>query len=33
VLGCIKNVMIAGNALEVLKDIVAVGNEVRWVSG
>jgi len=25
--------MIAGNALEVLKDIVAVGNEVRWVSG
>jgi len=33
VAGRIKNVMISGNALEVLKDIVAVGNESRWVSG
>ena len=33
VAGRIKNVMISGNALEVLKDIVAVGNESRWISG
>jgi len=33
VVGRIKNVMIAGNALEVLKDIAAIGNEARWVSG
>ena len=25
--------MIAGNALEVLKDIVAIGSEVDWKSG
>ncbi len=31
--GRIKNVMIAGNALEVLKDIVAIGSEVDWKSG
>ena len=28
-----KNVMIAGNALEILKDIVAIGSEVDWKSG
>jgi PmbA protein len=33
VTGRIKNVMIAGNALEVLKDIVAIGSEVDWKSG
>jgi len=33
VAGRIKNVMIAGNAFQVLKDIVAVGSEARWVSG
>jgi len=31
--GRIKNVMIAGNALEILKDIVAIGSEVDWKSG
>ncbi len=33
VAGRIKNVMIAGNAFEVLKDIVAVGDEIEWISG
>jgi len=33
VAGRIKNVMISGNAFDVLKDIVAVGSEARWVSG
>ena len=33
VVGRIKNVMIAGNAFEVMKDIVAIGDESRWVSG
>ena len=33
VAGRIKNVMVSGNALEILKDIVAVGNEQRWISG
>jgi PmbA protein len=33
VVGRIKNVMIAGNAFEVLKDIAAIGDEARWVSG
>lgn len=33
VAGRIKNVMIAGNAFEVLKNIVAVGDQARWVSG
>ncbi len=33
IVGRIKNVMIAGNAIEVLKDIVAVGNETEWISG
>lgn len=33
VAGRIKNVMISGNAFDVLKDIVAVGNEARWFSG
>ncbi|HPK87374.1 MAG TPA: TldD/PmbA family protein [Atribacterota bacterium] len=33
IVGRIKNVMIAGNALEVLKDIVAIGKEAEWVSG
>ena len=33
VVGRIKNVMIAGNAFEVIKNIVAVGDESRWVSG
>lgn len=31
--GRVKNVMIAGNALEILKDIVALGNEADWISG
>lgn len=33
VVGRIKNVMIAGNAFEVLKDIVAISNNARWISG
>lgn len=33
VAGRIKNVMISGNALTILKDIVAIGNEQRWISG
>ena len=33
VAGRIKNVMIAGNAFEILKHIVAVGNEAIWISG
>jgi PmbA protein len=33
VVGRIKNVMISGNAFEVLKDITAIGDEARWVSG
>ncbi len=33
VAGRIKNVMIAGNAFEVLKDIAAVGSEARWIGG
>lgn len=33
IIGRIKNVMIAGNALEVLKGIVAIGNEIEWKSG
>lgn len=33
VVGRIKNVMIAGNAFEVLKNIIAIGDEARWVSG
>ncbi len=33
VAGRIKNVMIAGNAFEILKEILAVGQEARWVSG
>jgi len=31
--GRIKNVMIAGNALEILRDIIAVGNKAEWVFG
>lgn len=31
--GRVKNVMIAGNAFEVLKEIIAVGDEVDWKSG
>jgi PmbA protein len=33
VVGRIKNVMISGNALQILKDVAAVGSEPRWVSG
>jgi len=33
IVGRIKNVMIAGNALEVLKDIIAIGNKAEWISG
>ena len=33
IVGRIKNVMIAGNALEVLKDIIAIGSEAEWISG
>mgnify|MGYP006298753037 CR=1 FL=1 len=33
VVGRIKNVMIAGNAIQLLKDIGAVGNQDRWIPG
>lgn len=33
IVGRVKDVMIAGNALEELNNIVALGNETKWVSG
>ena len=33
VVGRINNVIIAGNAFEVLRGIVAISNNVRWISG
>lgn len=33
IIGRIKDVMIAGNAIEELKNIVAIGDKSRWVSG
>ncbi|MCK5768419.1 MAG: TldD/PmbA family protein [Candidatus Atribacteria bacterium] len=31
--GRIKNVMIAGNAIEELKNMAALGNKARWIDG
>ena len=33
IVGRVKDVMIAGNAIEELKNIVALGNKAKWVSG
>lgn len=33
IVGRVKDVMIAGNAIEELKNIVAVGDKSRWISG
>lgn len=33
IVGRIKDVMIAGNAIEELKNIVALGNKAKWISG
>jgi len=31
--GRIKNVMIAGNAIEELKNVAALGDKAKWVDG
>jgi len=33
IVGRVKDVMIAGNAIEELKNIVALGNKSKWISG
>jgi PmbA protein len=33
IVGRVKNVMIAGNAIEELKNIAALGNKSKWISG
>ena len=31
IVGRVKDTMVSGNVYQVLKDIVAIGNEARWV--
>ena len=33
IVGRVKDVMIAGNAIEELKNIVALGDKSKWISG
>jgi len=33
IVGRVKNTMVSGNVYRVLKEIIGVGNEARWVDG
>jgi len=33
IVGRVKDTMVSGNVYQILKDIAAIGNETRWVSG
>ena len=33
IVGRVKNVMIAGNAIEELKSIAALGDKSKWING
>ena len=33
IVGRVKDVMISGNAIEELKNIVALGNKAKWIEG